>query len=158
MFSSTLGIERDDWRYLHDQLLEGLVEAPVLGTRVTPFGVLYEVVVLVDGLNGRPRLSLRSGSSRASRRRDSSRPGWISHEQMPHFQVMSDLRHAVLDVVELLTASGRWAAGTAGTIVEADDQHALVEIADDRGHATDFVSLPHEQLTSVDDRSARAAS
>jgi hypothetical protein len=52
VFSSTLGIERDDWRYLHDQLLEGLVEAPVLGTRVTPFGVLYEVVVLVDGLNG----------------------------------------------------------------------------------------------------------
>ena len=29
-----------------------LVGAPVLGTRSTPFGVLYEVVVLVDGLSG----------------------------------------------------------------------------------------------------------
>jgi len=47
-----LGIERPDWRYLRDQLVERVVEAPVLGTRITPFGVLYEVVVLVDGLNG----------------------------------------------------------------------------------------------------------
>ena len=52
VFSSALGIERADWRYLRDQLVEGVVEAPVLGTRITPFGVLYEVVVLVDGLNG----------------------------------------------------------------------------------------------------------
>ena len=52
VFSSALGIERTDWRYLRDQLIEGVVEAPVLGTRITPFGVLYEVMVLVDGLNG----------------------------------------------------------------------------------------------------------
>jgi len=52
VFGSALGIERADWRYLRDQLVEGVVEAPVLGTRITPFGVLYEVVVLVDGLNG----------------------------------------------------------------------------------------------------------
>lgn len=52
VFSSALGIERTDWRYLSDQLLEGVIEAPILGTRVTPFGVLYEIVVLVDGLNG----------------------------------------------------------------------------------------------------------
>ncbi len=52
MFSSALGIERTDWRYPRDQLIEGVAEAPVLGTRITPFGVLYEVVVLVDGLNG----------------------------------------------------------------------------------------------------------
>jgi hypothetical protein len=52
VFSSALGIERADWRYLRDQLVEGVVGAPVLGTRSTPFGVLYEVVVLVDGLSG----------------------------------------------------------------------------------------------------------
>ena len=48
---------------------------------------------------------------------------------------MTELRHAVLDVVEFLTASGRWPAGTTGTVVEAHDQRALVEITDDRGQA-----------------------
>ncbi len=71
---------------------------------------------------------------------------------------MAELRHSVLEVVEFLTASGRWAAGTTGTVVEADDQRALVEVADDRGRATDFVSLPHDKLASVGRSSARAAS
>ena len=71
---------------------------------------------------------------------------------------MAELRHSVLEVVEFLTASGRWAAGTTGTVVEADDQHALVEIIDDRGHASDFLSLPHDKLASAGHRSARAAS
>lgn len=52
VFSSALGIEQGDWRYLRDQLVDGVKEAPVDGMRITPFGVLYEVVVLVDGLNG----------------------------------------------------------------------------------------------------------
>ena len=73
-------------------------------------------------------------------------------------QVMTEPRHAVLEVVEFLTASGRWPAGTTGTVVEADDQRALVEITDDRGHGSDFVSLPHDKLASADHRSARAAS
>jgi hypothetical protein len=47
---------------------------------------------------------------------------------------MTEPRHAVLEVVEFLATSGRWPAGTTGT-VEADDQRALVEITDDRGHA-----------------------
>jgi hypothetical protein len=47
-----------------------------------------------------------------------------------------------LDVVELITESGRWPVGAVGTVVEADDRTALVEIAGDRGHALDFVSLP----------------
>ncbi len=33
-----------------------------------------------------------------------------------------------------------------GTGVEADSKRTLVEISDDRGHALDFVSLPHEVL------------
>jgi hypothetical protein len=77
---------------------------------------------------------------------------------MPDSPVMADRRHSVLEVVELLTASGRWAAGTTGTVVQIDDQRALVEIADDHGRATDFVSLPHDKLGSVGRRSARAAS
>ncbi|CAN5493300.1 hypothetical protein BH20ACT18_BH20ACT18_07470 [soil metagenome] len=71
---------------------------------------------------------------------------------------MTEPRHAVLEVVELLTASGRWPAGTTGTVVEVGDQHALVEITDDRGHGSDFVSLPHDKLASADHRSVRAAS
>lgn len=66
-------------------------------------------------------------------------PEWLS--------VMPITQHAVLDVVEFLTDSGRWPAGTVGTVVEADASQALVEISDDRGHALDFVSLPHEALT-----------
>lgn len=71
---------------------------------------------------------------------------------------MTEPRHAVLEVVEFLTASGRWPAGTTGTVVEADAQRALVEITDDRGHASDFVSLPHDKLASAGHRGARAAS
>ena len=52
VFRSALGIGSGDWRYLHDQLLAAVVGTPVRATRITPFGVLYDVVVLIDGLNG----------------------------------------------------------------------------------------------------------
>jgi hypothetical protein len=67
-------------------------------------------------------------------------------------------RHAVLDVVEFLTESGRWPAGTLGTVVEADDENVLVEIGDDRGHALDFVSLPHNAVANQHTDGSRAAS
>jgi hypothetical protein len=67
-------------------------------------------------------------------------------------------RHTESDVVELLTESGRWPAGTVGTVIEASATSALVEIADDRGHAIDFVSLPHDALAPVQAGAARAAS
>ena len=35
---------------------------------------------------------------------------------------------------EPLAESGRWPAGTIGTVVEADQDRVLVEIGDDRGH------------------------
>jgi hypothetical protein len=71
---------------------------------------------------------------------------------------MASERHGVLDVVELITECGRWPAGTVGTVVEADDDSALVEISDDRGHAMDFVSLPHDALASAGGGVSRAAS
>jgi Domain of unknown function (DUF6883) len=52
VFASALGITAADWRYLHDQILEALPNAPVRSTRITPFGVAYEVIVPIDGLNG----------------------------------------------------------------------------------------------------------
>jgi hypothetical protein len=51
-----------------------------------------------------------------------------------------------LDVVEIEVESGRWPAGTQGTIVEMADSAALVEIADDRGHTLDLVELPTSVL------------
>lgn len=52
VFASALGITAADWRYLHDAILGALPEAAVRSTRITPFGVTYEVVVMIDGLNG----------------------------------------------------------------------------------------------------------
>jgi hypothetical protein len=52
VFASALGITSADWRYLHDQILEALPVGEVRATRITPFGVGYEVVVMIDGLNG----------------------------------------------------------------------------------------------------------
>jgi hypothetical protein len=55
---------------------------------------------------------------------------------------MPRARHAVPAAVELLVDSGRWPAGTTGTVVETDDERALVEISDDRGHTLDFIAVP----------------
>jgi transposase-like protein len=52
VFAAALGITVADWRYLHDQILEALPQAPVRSTRITPFGAAYEVVMPIDGLNG----------------------------------------------------------------------------------------------------------
>jgi hypothetical protein len=69
---------------------------------------------------------------------------------------MPPTRHAVVDVVELAADSGRWPAGTVGTVVEADDKRALVEISDDRGHALDLIALPHGALVPAGERRAQA--
>lgn len=71
---------------------------------------------------------------------------------------MGSVRHDMHEVVELLAASGRWPAGTVGTVVEVDDTNALVEVDDDRGHAADFISVPHDVLIAASERTSRAAS
>jgi hypothetical protein len=52
VFASGLAITARDWRYLHDQILAALPSADLRATRITPFGVAYEVVLTIDGLNG----------------------------------------------------------------------------------------------------------
>jgi len=52
VFASALEVRASDWRYLHDQILQALPDAAVRTTRITPFGTAYEVVVMLDGLNG----------------------------------------------------------------------------------------------------------
>jgi Domain of unknown function (DUF4926) len=73
-------------------------------------------------------------------------------EQMP---VATHLE--VLSVVDLRVEVGRWPVGTRGTVVEAFDDGALVEISDDRGHTLDMLSLPFDALTVVAPPTAAAA-
>jgi hypothetical protein len=62
---------------------------------------------------------------------------------------MSEAQIKELDVVELTADPGRWPAGTIGTVVEVFPSSALVEIADERGHSEDFVTLPFDVLRPV---------
>jgi hypothetical protein len=71
---------------------------------------------------------------------------------------MSAIPHQLLDIVELKVDSGRWPAGTVGTVVEADPKKALVEISDDRGHGLDFISVPHDALAIHHQSSQQLAS
>jgi len=55
----------------------------------------------------------------------------------------------LLDVVELRVDSGRWEAGTRGTVVEVLDAGALVEITDDQGHTEEIIAVPQGALRTV---------
>ncbi|MET0510748.1 MAG: DUF4926 domain-containing protein [Thermoleophilaceae bacterium] len=55
----------------------------------------------------------------------------------------------LLDVVELRVDSGRWEAGTRGTVVEVLDAGALVEISDGHGHTEEIIAVPHDALRAV---------
>jgi hypothetical protein len=52
VFASALGIGQEDWLYLAERLHAGLPGAGVSRIEPTPWGVRYEVVMMVDGLNG----------------------------------------------------------------------------------------------------------
>ena len=53
VFGSALGLRATDWRYLHDQILERVVDSPVTAIRPKPpYGVEYEVRVMIEGRNG----------------------------------------------------------------------------------------------------------
>lgn len=56
---------------------------------------------------------------------------------------------AELDVVELAVQTGRWPAGTEGTVLERRDQSVLVEISDERGHTQEIISVPADALRLV---------
>jgi hypothetical protein len=56
----------------------------------------------------------------------------------------------LLDVVRLRVASGDVEAGAIGTIVEAFDEGAMVEITDDEGRTVAVLPLPYEALERLD--------
>jgi uncharacterized protein DUF4926 len=53
----------------------------------------------------------------------------------------------LLDVVELRVVSGRWPAGTVGTVVEVFSDGVMVEIADEQGRGIDFLELPMDAVS-----------
>lgn len=52
VFASALGIAREDWTYLRDEIASKLPSASVSAVRESAYGFLYEVPMLVEGLNG----------------------------------------------------------------------------------------------------------
>lgn len=52
VFASALGISAENWEYLRDQIKQGVLSAPVVEVQIKAHGVLYEVAVPVEGLNG----------------------------------------------------------------------------------------------------------
>ncbi len=52
VFASALGITRDDWQYLRDEIAGRLSGSRVSAVRESPYGFLYEVPMLIEGLNG----------------------------------------------------------------------------------------------------------
>jgi hypothetical protein len=53
VFESSLGIGKDDWEFLRDQILDGLALNAVTAIRPkSPYGAEYEVKMTIEGLNG----------------------------------------------------------------------------------------------------------
>lgn len=69
------------------------------------------------------------------------------HEKVKNVPVATNPE--ILSIVELRVESGRWPVGTLGTVVEALDQGALIEISDERGHTIEVLALPYDVLRSV---------
>lgn len=56
-FATELGIRREDWRYLHDQILERLPESDAtLFSLPTNDRLEFTVDISIDGLNGQTRI------------------------------------------------------------------------------------------------------
>jgi hypothetical protein len=52
VFQAALGIDRDNWEYLREQIVSGVVEAEVSEVRSGRYGLRYSVPILIEGLNG----------------------------------------------------------------------------------------------------------
>ncbi len=61
---------------------------------------------------------------------------------------MATVGHLIVehDVVSFREAIGKWPAGTTGAVVSDYGEMKLVEIADDRGVALDFIQVPEPRL------------
>jgi hypothetical protein len=53
VFQSALGIDRDSWEYLREQIATRVVATEVTEIRAGRYGMRYSVPMLIDGINGR---------------------------------------------------------------------------------------------------------
>ena len=52
VFKAALGIDRDNWEYLRDQIAAGVVRAEVSEVRTGRYGLRYSVPILIEGMGG----------------------------------------------------------------------------------------------------------
>lgn len=52
VFLSALGVDRDSWEYLREQIATRVVAAEVSEARTGRYGMRYSVSMLIEGLNG----------------------------------------------------------------------------------------------------------
>lgn len=52
VFLSALGIDQNNWEYLREQIITGVMDAEVSAVRAGSYGLRYSVPLLVEGLNG----------------------------------------------------------------------------------------------------------
>lgn len=52
VFQSALGIGEEDWEFLREEILARISSAEVSSIRSDLFGFLYEVPIVMEGLNG----------------------------------------------------------------------------------------------------------
>ncbi|WP_156171639.1 DUF6883 domain-containing protein [Methylophilus sp. TWE2] len=55
-FTETLGITRDDWRYLTDQIINAVKTVPAFTVRKSPHGISHSAVIEIIGRNNRTAL------------------------------------------------------------------------------------------------------
>jgi hypothetical protein len=52
LFRSALGIAQENWEFLRDEILARIPSAEVSSIQPNPFGFLYKVPMVMEGLNG----------------------------------------------------------------------------------------------------------
>ena len=64
---------------------------------------------------------------------------------------MASVKHAIHehDFVALRHQTGRWPAGTTGTVVSEQGEQRLIEVSDDQGVMLDLISQPESRLDLV---------
>jgi len=53
---SAVGVDRDNWEYLCDQIAARVADAEVSEVRTGRYGLRYSVPMLIEGLKALPRL------------------------------------------------------------------------------------------------------
>ena len=149
-FAERLDIQPDDWRYLADQILQGVKGAEFYRLRLSPFGASHGALVLVTGRNGKTAVietgwrvpeegpALFVTAYPADRER--SKGLAPNPERVPHPNVVGKSRWAAID--EFANRAGLFAAAAVipkpmvlerfGTIWEGECGFGWVQLPDGR--------------------------